>query len=65
MDRCGKEIRYIIDFYPGQPAPGTTLIILLIIAGKLSSVYVDVRPELTMEGALDRAKLYFKQKFED
>ena len=53
VDRCGTEIRYIIDFYSGKP-----------VEGKSSSVYVDVRPELTMQGAIDRTKMFFKENLE-
>lgn len=47
VDRCGKEIEYIIDFYAGRPnAAGS---------GKLS-FYLDVRPKLnSWEGIKMRA----------
>lgn len=45
VDRCGKEIEYIIDFYAGRPTDG----------GKLS-FYLDVRPKLnSWEGIKMRA----------
>ncbi|KAI0884941.1 cytochrome c and c1 heme-lyase [Annulohypoxylon maeteangense] len=47
VDRCGKEIEYIIDFYAGRNGGGG--------AGKLS-FYLDVRPKLnTWEGVKMRA----------
>jgi cytochrome c heme-lyase len=45
VDRCGREIEYIIDFYAGRPND----------AGKLS-FYLDVRPKLnSWEGIKMRA----------
>lgn len=45
VDRCGKEIEYVIDFYAGRPAPD----------GK-PSFYLDVRPKLnSWEGVKMRA----------
>lgn len=52
VDRDGKEVRYVIDFYSGQPEPGRPL-----------SVYLDVRPALdSVEGALDRLRWQFHEK---
>jgi cytochrome c heme-lyase len=52
VDRCGQEVRYIIDFYSGQasrPAEGT-------------GMYLDVRPALDSLGALiDRIRMVFIQ----
>jgi cytochrome c heme-lyase len=40
VDRCGKEIEYVIDFYAGKQTNGEKL-----------SFYLDVRPKLnTWEG---------------
>lgn len=48
----GDEVRYVIDFYSGQPEPGRPL-----------SVYLDVRPALdSVEGALDRLRWQFNEK---
>jgi cytochrome c heme-lyase len=47
VDRCGKEVRYIIDFYSGAPVPGVP-----------ASMHLDVRPALDSVGALyDRLKM--------
>ncbi|KAI2463528.1 cytochrome c and c1 heme-lyase [Annulohypoxylon bovei var. microspora] len=47
VDRCGKEIEYVIDFYAGRNGGGEP--------GKLS-FYLDVRPKLnTWEGVKMRA----------
>lgn len=35
VDRCGKEIEYVIDFYAGRPGGDSKL-----------SFYLDVRPKL-------------------
>ncbi|TYZ69011.1 hypothetical protein PybrP1_011251 [[Pythium] brassicae (nom. inval.)] len=48
----GDEVRYVIDFYSGQPEPGRPL-----------SVYLDVRPALdSVEGAVDRLRWQFNEK---
>ncbi|KAI0403445.1 cytochrome c/c1 heme-lyase [Xylaria palmicola] len=47
VDRCGKEVEYVIDFYAGRNAAGAD--------GKLS-FYLDVRPKLnSWEGIKMRA----------
>ncbi|KAE9048040.1 hypothetical protein PR003_g806 [Phytophthora rubi] len=52
VDRDGKEVRYVIDFYSGQPEPGRPL-----------SVYLDVRPALdSVEGVVDRLRWQFHEK---
>ncbi|GHP03292.1 hypothetical protein PPROV_000204700 [Pycnococcus provasolii] len=49
VDRCGREVRYVIDFYnaavpPGSPAP--------------AAVYLDVRPALdSVEALVDRVSV--------
>jgi hypothetical protein len=51
VDRDGQEVRYVIDFYSGQPEPGRPL-----------SIYLDVRPALdTFENAMDRLKWQFRE----
>lgn len=48
----GEEVRYVIDFYSGQPEPGRPL-----------SVYLDVRPALdSIDGAVDRLRWQFNEK---
>ncbi|RUP45506.1 cytochrome c heme lyase [Jimgerdemannia flammicorona] len=54
VDRCGREVRYVIDYYsapediPGQPV-----------------FHLDVRPALdSVESLLDRAKVAAREKFE-
>lgn len=42
VDRCGKEIDYVIDFYAGKPNPNMV---------GMASFYLDVRPKLnSVEG---------------
>lgn len=54
VDRCGKEITYIIDFYSGKAQPNN-----------LVSVYLDVRPKLdTWEGVKLRMAGLFKNKWD-
>jgi cytochrome c heme-lyase len=40
IDRCGKQIDYIIDFYGGQGNGSQATV----------NFYMDVRPKLTLEG---------------
>ncbi|KAJ1952725.1 Cytochrome c1 heme lyase [Linderina pennispora] len=50
VDRCGKPVRYVIDFYEGKKDPKNP---------HAPSFYLDVRPALTLEGAWDRTRRYF------
>jgi len=51
VDRCGKKVRYIIDFYAGMP-----------VAGKPMSIYTDTRPAADSPSALlDRMKMMGKE----
>lgn len=52
VDRCGKLVRYVIDFYQGQAPNNEPL-----------SVYMDVRPALTVGGMVDRCRLWYKRQF--
>lgn len=47
IDRCGVEQRYILDFYSGPESPDPMAPV---------SVHLDVRPDLTFTGALDRIR---------
>ena len=40
IDRCGREVRYVIDFYTATPPPG-----------QAAAMFVDVRPALDSLGA--------------
>ncbi|GMF24756.1 unnamed protein product [Phytophthora fragariaefolia] len=52
VDRDGKDVRYVIDFYSGQPEPGRPL-----------SVYLDVRPALdSLESVVDRVRWQLHEK---
>jgi cytochrome c heme-lyase len=54
VDRCGTEVRYIVDFYRGQISPN----------GKPVSFHLDARPALDSFGALkDRLKMIFYDIF--
>ncbi|OMJ07248.1 putative cytochrome c1 heme lyase [Smittium culicis] len=50
VDRCGQQVRYIIDFYGGSSNGINTL---------SPSFYLDVRPSLTVSGIGDRIKRFF------
>ena len=53
VDRCGKEVRYVIDFYFDESK-----------AGSAEAFSVDVRPALdSFENALDRAKMTIYLQF--
>ncbi|KAJ3326948.1 hypothetical protein HDU76_012485 [Blyttiomyces sp. JEL0837] len=51
VDRCGKPVRYVIDFYGGGD-PGKSQAPV--------SFFLDVRPALTFEGFTDRVKMFWK-----
>ena len=56
VDRCGKEVRYIIDFYQGPPPPQGS--------GAAVSMFLDARPALDSWGALvDRVRVQFSDTF--
>ena len=47
VDRCGREVRYVIDFYSGSPQPGAAV-----------GMFLDVRPALdSFEALWDRIRL--------
>eukprot|EP00808_Paulinella_micropora_P001479 g64772.t1 len=50
VDRCGRKVRYIIDFYTGRS-----------IDPFIPAVYLDVRPSLTLGGVWDRARMFTRQ----
>ncbi|KAG0238338.1 Cytochrome c1 heme lyase [Actinomortierella wolfii] len=50
VDRCGKQVTYIIDFYSGKPDPRYP---------EAPSFYLDVRPKLTLDGAWLRFKKFW------
>jgi cytochrome c heme-lyase len=52
VDRCGTEVRYVIDFYSGGGASG---------GGGVPSMHLDVRPALDSFGAaLDRVRMQWR-----
>lgn len=53
IDRCGKPVRYVIDYYHGNDdLPGTAVF------------HVDVRPALdSFESMIDRCKMFFHNYF--
>ncbi|GLC53213.1 hypothetical protein PLESTB_000720400 [Pleodorina starrii] len=51
VDRCGREVRYVIDFYNGAPQPGQTA---------PAAFFLDVRPALdSVEAVWDRIRMQF------
>jgi cytochrome c heme-lyase len=53
VDRCGQDHRYIIDYY-AEPTS----------EDDVPNIFLDVRPALTFSGALDRMRMYWKQRSE-
>ncbi|KAI0240096.1 Cytochrome c1 heme lyase, partial [Massospora cicadina] len=47
VDRCGTQVRYVIDFYSGKTSS---------LQPDLPSFYLDVRPALTLQGLFDRVR---------
>lgn len=47
VDRCGKEVRYVVDFYDGKPSPEVPV-----------SIHIDARPEVSFGGIRDRLRLW-------
>lgn len=54
VDRCGKKVDYVIDFYSGKNDPKQPGAV---------SFYLDVRPKLSMEGVMMRAQRWFGSFF--
>jgi cytochrome c heme-lyase len=53
IDRCGKEVRYVLDYYQGPEKDGAP-----------ASIYLDIRPALDSVGAgMDRVKMGLKKMF--
>jgi len=52
IDRCGKTVEYIIDFYAGQGSGE--------LDGKIN-FYLDVRPKLTWEGTQMRFQRWIRE----
>lgn len=50
VDRCGKSVKYVIDFYEGRQDTRNPM---------APSFYLDVRPALTAEGAWNRVRRWF------
>ncbi|EFJ46794.1 hypothetical protein VOLCADRAFT_75232 [Volvox carteri f. nagariensis] len=49
VDRCGREVRYVIDFYNGAPQPGQAAPV---------AFFLDVRPALdSVEAVWDRIRM--------
>lgn len=52
VDRCGQEVRYVIDFYSADSSPSSAP----------AAMYLDVRPALDSVGAyVDRARMSIVQ----
>jgi len=54
VDRCGKQVRYVIDFYQG-PAPSSN--------PQQTSIYLDVRPAVSFTGMWDRMRMKYFEYF--
>lgn len=49
VDRCGKEVRYVIDYYGGDFDPASPL---------KGDLVIDCRPAMTPEGVFDRLRVF-------
>jgi cytochrome c heme-lyase len=54
VDRCGKKVEYVIDFYAGKRDPRQP---------ERVSFYLDVRPKLSLEGVKMRTAKWLGQWF--
>ncbi|EPZ33426.1 hypothetical protein ROZALSC1DRAFT_32043, partial [Rozella allomycis CSF55] len=53
VNRCGKEVRYVIDYYAGESVQG------------MPSFYCDVRPAVdSLQSGLDRLKMIASENWE-
>lgn len=52
VDRCGTPVRYVVDFYDGKPDPRYPI-----------SIHIDCRPEVSVNGMIDRARLWAQGLF--
>jgi cytochrome c heme-lyase len=52
VDRCGEEIRYILDFYEGPN-----------VANLPAAIHIDVRPAVSAGGVIDRVRMTFNEWF--
>lgn len=54
IDRCGKEVRYVIDYYGGEDD----------VVNDVPVFHLDVRPALdSVESAMDRLKFGVREAF--
>lgn len=49
IDRCGTQVRYVVDFYDGKESPTHPI-----------SIHIDARPELSVGGVVDRFHMWAK-----
>lgn len=50
IDRCGKTIKYIIDYYDGKKNAGSSSPV---------SIYIDARPQFTYNNMVDKLKVLY------
>lgn len=53
IDRCGQEVRYVIDFYEGKRERESDP----------PSIYIDARPEFSLGGVRDRLTMKYRELF--
>eukprot|EP01068_Selenidium_serpulae_P020178 Selendium_serpulae@DN8020_c0_g1_i1.p2 len=59
VDRCGRRVRYLIDFYDGSSSSSSSS---PIATEEAIPVLVDARPELrSLSAAADRTRMFFKR----
>ena len=66
IDRCGKEVRYIIDYYYNEELSEQDKMPQLHDAHSVKSISFDVRPALdSVEAAVDRVKVFATESYKD
>lgn len=53
VDRCGKQVEYVIDFYTGNNASNTSA----PYNQDLPAMYIDARPKVSVGGVYDRTRM--------
>lgn len=62
VDRCGKQVRYVIDFYQGPP-PVNSNNTNNKSGIEPTSIYLDVRPAVSFTGMWDRMRMKYFEFF--
>ena len=68
VNRCGREVRYIIDYYSTRSAPTTATVtgpdgkpVTVEVPAAEEEYFIDARPAPTVGGMVDRARMAWKR----